>query len=305
MAVDTQQLELPARLEPYGSADWLNVEGTNGLHTIVQLEQRITDGIVTIFDAWTNDGGVDAYRFHHGVKSIGNELVDSCISVTNDKTASDGYTFVPPSSSGRYWGRPISMGSVVFVNNDRSPLSHHTPIHLSDDYRGMTSDETHNDTRIQLEGGTAGLYPDRRWVDRVVACAGFLAFRVDKYVEVALASDDFMAEFFQQRIENLQRSIGKYGLTVHRTEGKERLVTGGLEPYEGIVVCKEADDIVEVRRATEPGKSLHGSGVQFGYEERTDKIIKAVDADGRFVNSLKELVHLGGIDGPVQELVTR
>lgn len=97
---ETQQLELPARLEPYGSADWLNVPGTKGLHNILQLEQRLTDGIVTIFDAWTGDGGVDGYRFHHGVEAIGRELVDSSISVTNDNMAADGYTFVV--ANGRY-----------------------------------------------------------------------------------------------------------------------------------------------------------------------------------------------------------
>lgn len=196
------------------------------------------------------------------------------------------------------------MLSGVAVNTDRSPLAHYTTIHLSDDLRGMTTDERHNDTRIEPEGGTPGLYPDRRWVDRVVACAGFLAFRVDKYVEAAQSSDNFMGEFFQQRIDTLQQRVGRYGLTVHTTEGLENLVTCGVEPYEGIVVRKGADDIVEVRKAAEPGKSLHGSGVQYGYG-RTDKIIEAIDVDGQFVSSLKDLVYLGGVDGPAQELVTK
>ncbi len=239
-----------------------------------------------------------------GVDAVSDELVDPSILVTNDKMSADGYTFVSPSASGRYWGRPVSMGSAVFVENDRSPLSHHTPIHLSDNYRGMTTDERYNDTRINLEGGTPGFYPDRRWVDRVIACAGFLAFRVEKYVESAQSSDDFMGEFFQRRIDILQQRIGRYGLTVHGTEGVEKLIIGGVEPYVGIVVCKEADDVIEVRKATVPGKSLHGSSVQFGHG-RTDKIIKAVDADGRFVSSLKDLIYLGGVDGPIQELVTK
>ncbi|MBP9738619.1 hypothetical protein KBD20_02940 [Candidatus Saccharibacteria bacterium] len=303
MATETQQLELPARLEPYGSAAWHNVPGTTGLHNIVQLEQRITDGIVTIFDAWKEDGGVDGYRFHHGVNAIGHDLLDSSIAETNSRMASDGYEFCRPSATGPYWDRPVSMGSIVFVENDRSPLSHHTPIHLSDDYRGMTNDESYSDTRIQPEGGTPGLYPDRRWVDRVVACAGFLAFRVDKFVDAAQTSDDFIGDFFQQRIATLQQRIGRYGLTISGTEGIERLVTGGVEPYEGIAVRKGADDIVEVRRAVKPGGHLPGSGVEYGYR-RTDKIIEAVNADGQFVSSLKDLVFLGGIDGPIQELVT-
>lgn len=126
MAVDTQQLELPARLEPYGSSDWLNVEGTNGLHNIVQLEQRLTDGIVTIFDAWTDDGGVDGYRFYHGVNAIGNELVDSSISVTNDRMLSDGYVFVTPSSSGRYWGARINGLHCLRRERPKSAIAPHS-----------------------------------------------------------------------------------------------------------------------------------------------------------------------------------
>jgi hypothetical protein len=294
-----ETLNLPNGLEHFGIAEWRVTPGSTTLHTMLELDRATTDGVVTLFGAWASDGWVNPRKLSYAAKAIDRKLLVPSIVTFETRKPLQGYSML--SGTRDFPHTSITLGSIVFANNDGTPHSHHMPmdVHVP---QGITQVPEREDHRIDIPDFPKGVFADRPHIDRVLECAGFLAFNIGKYVREGLANDNFLDEFYRERVGQLWKFMTSYGLHAVEKKGRQQQPSGKSHRFRGIEVMHRNRPYLNVIEADDPAYPIYGKthfGRGYFIPNRNVRIRQDV------IWPLEELLGIGGFDGPVQNLLDK
>ena len=288
---------IPKGLEPFGDGNWWSVDRTEDLHAIFKFPQSTSDGVVTMFRAWRNEGGVDSSVFSMGVSAISRELLGSTVRYYANNRPTDTYRMI--SGSKDFPETPFSLLGAVMVNSDGSPLSHDVTLHVNI-LNGMTGDQSDGLAGVKVENDR-GLFVNKKTLNPVVDCAGYLAFCVSRYVEKSLQDESFIDKFLEERVARLREICVKNSLQVEIVEGEvPRLRNDSAGKYTGISIKRGDKVFVEVRRPVvrDDNLSLHDI-----VAPDSERLLRGVKPYSGIKFPLEELIDIGGMKGPVTSLL--
>jgi hypothetical protein len=294
---------VPKGLEPYGTSQWFLVDENPSLGNMFQTPQEIADKVATIFNAVNDSDQVIGSRFSHAVSAISRQVLVPTVVFYDQKRPPEHPRFSLVKNG---WTRssketPFSLGGFVMVNDDRSPYYHGIVMHVTGGEEAVTTNPDFRDERIRVES-PAGYLPDRRWTERAIDCAGFIGHNIRRYVEAADENPQFLQTFLGERVKALKKLFEAHGISAERADGITRENLSFREvPYHGLLLRRPGQVLAEFRmKKRDDGLNL---GLDHSASHSIGSAIRGVDYTNEVKLPLFELLHLGGADGPITELI--